>query len=220
MEDVVKEDKLAVVATASQKTKPEPLSTAAPPEKTEQLQPPKPGEDVLQQTLAIPEGDSQVEQSPAAVQPAKNPAVLREASAPKETPAIKTAQTPAATGQVNGVKAAEGEEIRYAENLPTDVRRTLKPLVAEQLGKLIVHSKKADAPTRRLNTGLAVQMDALKEVAANPFDFLRDLSVAGYLHVDPSKPGKLVHDVLIPEGSSNKCTCFILSTVLTDKVGL
>ena len=220
MEDVVKEDKLAVVATASQKTKPEPLSTAAPPEKTEQLQPPKPGEDVLQQTLAIPEGDSQVEQSPAAVQPAKNPAVLREASAPKETPAIKTAQTPAATGQVNGVKAAEGEEIRYAENLPTDVRRTLKPLVAEQLGKLIVHSKKAEAPTRRLNTGLAVQMDALKEVAANPFDFLRDLSVAGYLHVDPSKPGKLVHDVLIPEGSSNKCTCFILSTVLTDKVGL
>ena len=224
MEDVVKEDKLAVVATASQKAKSEQPSPApaAAPEKAAQLEPPKAGEDVLQQTLVIAEGEAPAEAPPVVAQPAKNTDVPRAASAPKDAPEIKTvpAKTPAATGQVNGVKAAEGEEIRYAENLPSDVRRTLKPLVAEQLGKLVVHCKKPDAPTRQLNTGLAVQMDALKEVAANPFDFLRDLSMVGYLHVEPSKPGKLIHDVLIPEGSSNKCTCFILSTVLTDKVGL
>lgn len=228
MEDVVKEDKLALVATASQKTKSEPpIPTPAPepasaPDKVAQLQPPKAGEDVLQQTLVIAESETPAVVPPVVTQPARSSDVSRAASAPKDAPEVKNAaaKTPAPTGPVNGVKAAEGEEIRYAENLPIDVRRTLKPLVAEQLGKLVVQSKKSDAHTRRLNTGLAVQMDALKEVAANPFDFLRDLSLVGYLHVDPSKPGKLVHDVLIPEGSSNKCTCFILSTVLTDKVGL
>lgn len=227
MDEVVKADPLASVANAAQK-KTQALAPKA--ETSADLNPPVPpaaGEDVLQPTLVASE--------PVAVEavsaPAQKPEALPKVAAPvPEKPQAATEKTPkvsspaAAPAQPNpessGIKATEGEEVRYADILPPEVLRSMKPYVAEQLGKLVRLCQAEATGTRKLVTGLAVPMQVVKEVAANPFDFLRDLSVVGYLHVDPSKPGKLIQDVVIPEGTANKVTCFVLSTVLTDKVGL
>ena len=114
----------------------------------------------------------------------------------------------------------EGAEVRHAESLPKDVRTVLKPYIAEQLAQLVALCKVSQGQTRTMTTGVAVPMAMLAEVVARPPDFLQALVSAGFLHVDPSTPGRLVQDIVIPEGTANKAVCFILSTILTKKVGL
>ena len=228
MDEVVKADPLASVATAAQK-KSQTTTTKLVPREDEKLpEPPAAGEDVLQPTL-IADAPKAIEKVHA---PVLNQETVSDVAAPElnKLPgtiakSLVANSSPAATAQPiaadpSGIKATEGHEVRYADSLPPDVLRSMKPYVAEQLGKLVRLCQAESTGTRKLATGLAVPMQVVKEVAANPFDFLRDLSVVGYLHVDPSKPGKLIQDVVIPEGTTNKVTCFVLSTVLTEKVGL
>lgn len=196
--------------------------------------PPKPGPDLLAPTLipaaSASEDESQVEEVPAAKDasqesiPASKAVLHAEKAQPtaEKAPVIKR---PAATDETDRKVASapsEGQEVRYAELLPADIRKQLKGFRAEQLGKLVHLLKDPDIRqrTRKLPTGLAVPMTTLTDIVSSPPDFLLELSGVGLLHIDPSTPGRRIYEVLIPEGSANKCMCFILGLVLIEKVGM
>lgn len=138
----------------------------------------------------------------------------------KQVNQLAAPEPPAQDSGSGGGGVPEGAEVRHAESLPKDVRTVLKPYIAEQLAQLVALCKVSQGQTRTMTTGVAVPMAMLAEVVARPPDFLQALVSAGFLHVDPSTPGRLVQDIVIPEGTANKAVCFILSTILTKKVGL
>ena len=102
----------------------------------------------------------------------------------------------------------EGEAVKFADLVPTDLRRDLKnKLVVEVLGKVIKawRARGENSTTMRMtDNGAAFTTDFLATLMRNIPDFVSAMADAGLIYSPPERPGLKVIKVAIPEGSKPK----------------
>lgn len=123
----------------------------------------------------------------------------------------------------NKAAVPEAPDVKFADLLPSDVRRQFRnPLIAELLGKIIKTARTeglSKQHMRKTENGLAIQRRFLQDNIRDLNVWVDALSSAGYIYTDPKTPGRKMYDVSIPEGTKPS-NAIILSHLAVKKLDL
>ena len=156
------------------------------------------------------------------------PAVEKKARTRKTSPRAQEAVEEVAVAK--GVDAAEQpvsgelvepEEVSFYELVPPEWRQQVRRPQGEVLGHLI-HSWRSLAPNDdmvRTKDGFGFSMRILGELTSHPPDFLQSVARTGLLYVNPTTPGRLVHD-LAGSAGGKKLTGFVIAGYAGKQLGL
>lgn len=198
LSDLIKADPLIQVTNVSQ-----PKAASATP--TPRI-PPPPGPDLLAPSLG---GSTAVEPRPVPMTPPPAPVQTVD-----ESPVPPPAHMPPATKQ-------DADEISYYDRVPDIWRNQIKRREGEVLGRLIelwnAQSPSGDMCVQK--EGCAMALTVLTDLTSRHTDFLQEVHKIGMLHVNPSTPGRLVYDIVTPEGVKMK-NFFIIATYASKQLGL
>lgn len=156
----------------------------------EVLVPPAPGPDLLSSSLISDEKDEHGD----------------EGNDPSDSENMHQLSADSVPEQKPEKEPEHAQEISYHELLPDSWKRQIRRREGEVLGKLVSIWKEC-APTSDLvpiDEGCAIAKSVLDEQCSNPVDFLANVAQTGLLYVNPTTPGRLLHEMELPKGTKKR----------------
>lgn len=212
---ILKADPIAQAKEVAAKRTKKPAVEDAKLNPAEVMEPPPPGPDLLQTTLPL---KAETEQAPATVAKVATAQVEEASEERAKVERVEQAIEPS-TEVGDGQEAFV--EISYYDELPDSWKSQLRRREGEVLGKLISIWKE-QAPTDCLVStpeGSAFAKSVLDEHCSNGVDFLANIAKTGILYVNPTTPGRLVHELVHPPGSKKR-HFFIIAKFASKQLGI